>query len=823
MKTNESGKVREMGTFVQDVRYAFRMLAKNQGFTIIAVLTLALGIGANTAIFSVVNGVMLNPLPYPQPNRLVSMYRKVFGFEQGSVPYLSFQDWQKQNRTTEEMASYRDDNYNLTGMGEAERVPVGQVSAEFFPVLGEKPIMGQFFNADDDRPGASPVIVLGEGFWRRKFGGAPDVLGKTILLNGIGYTVIGVVRDNFKIFTDGQVYVPIGQWNDPTFRDRTISMGMDVVARLRPGVTVAQARADMDSVAREQAIDYPNSNGGMGITTIPLLQDLVGKRKAILLILLGAVGFVLLIACVNVVNLLLARATGRARELAIRLALGATQGRIIRQLLTESILVALAGGVLGLAIAAWGTGAALKLLPAALPRMDEIGIDGRVLAFTFGASLLAGILFGLAPALKISRTDVQASLKEGGRSVVRARNRAQSVLVVAEMAMALVLLVGAGLMIRSVAQLWRVKPGFDPRNAVEFSIALAPDKTSAAPKIRATYRQLLEGLETTPGVEAASLLAGSLPLKGGDSDFPFWLEGQPKPAIESQMSLALWYATTPNYLKVMRIPLLRGRYLTAQDNETAPSVMVIDEEFAKQYFGGENPVGKHVNIDMLNVSPEIVGVVGHVKHWGLDESTRPIHAEMYLPFMQISDKFLPLVVNGATVIVRTKGAPAAALGAIREEVSKLDSRQVMYDAMTMEDVVTRSVRAQRFSMILLGAFALLALLLASIGIYGVISYLVGQRVNEIGIRMALGAQRKDILRMIVGEGARLAAIGSGIGILAALGLTRLMASQVYAVSVTDPMTFTGVVIILVGVALFACYIPARRAMRVDPMVALRYE
>ena len=812
-----------MGTFVQDVRYAFRMLAKNPGFTIIAVLTLALGIGANTAIFSVVNGVMLNPLPYPQPNRLVSMYRKVFGFEQGSVPYLSFQDWQKQNRTTEAMASYRDDNYNLTGMGEAERVPVGQVSAEFFPVLGEKPIMGRFFNADDDRPGASPVIVLGEGFWKRKFGGAPDVLGRTILLNGIGYTVIGIVRDNFKIFTDGQVFVPIGQWNDPTFRDRTISMGMDVVARLRPGVTEAQVRADMDSVAREQAIDYPNSNGGMGITTIGLLQDLVGKRKAILLILLGAVGFVLLIACVNVANLLLARATGRARELAIRLALGATQGRIIRQLLTESILVALAGGALGLAIAAWGTGAMLKLLPAALPRMDEIGIDGRVLAFTFGASLLAGILFGLAPALKISRTDVQASLKEGGRSVVRARNRAQGVLVVAEMAMALVLLVGAGLMIRSVAQLWRVKPGFDPRNAVEFSIALAPEKTSEAPKIRATYRQLLEGLETTPGVEAASLLAGSLPLKGGDSDFPFWLEGQPKPAIESQMSLALWYATTPNYLKAMRIPLLRGRYLTAQDNETAPSVMVIDEEFARQYFGGENPVGKHINIDMLNVSPEIVGVVGHVKHWGLDESTRPIHAEMYLPFMQISDKFLPLVVNGATVIVRTKGAPAAALGAIREEVSKLDSRQVMYDAMTMEEVVTRSVRAQRFSMILLGAFALLALLLASIGIYGVISYLVGQRVNEIGIRMALGAQRKDILRMIVGEGARLAALGAGIGILAALGLTRLMASQLYGVSVTDPITFTGVAIILVGVALFACYIPARRAMRVDPMVALRYE
>ncbi len=812
-----------MGNLIQDIRYAIRMLAKNPGFTIIAVLTLALGIGANTAIFSVVNGVMLNPLPYPQPTRLVSMYRKVFGFEHGSVPYLSFQDWQKQNRTTEAMASYREDNCNLMGMGEAERVPVGQVSADFFKVLGENPMMGRLFNADEDRLGASPVIVLGEGFWKRKFGGAPDVLGKTILLNGTDYTVIGVVRDNFKIFTDGQVYVPIGQWNDPTFRDRTMGRGMDVVARLRPGVSVEQARADMDSVAREQAIDYPKSNGGMGITTIPLLQDLVGDRKPILLILLGAVGFVLLIACVNVANLLLARATGRARELAIRLALGATQGRIIRQLLTESILVALAGGVLGLAIAAWGTGAMLKLLPEALPRMDEIGVDGRVLAFTFGASLLAGILFGLAPALKISRSDVQASLKEGGRSVVRSRNRAQGVLVVAEMAMALVLLVGAGLMIRSVWQLWHVKPGFDPHNTVEFSIALAPDKASEAAKIRATYRQLLEGLESTPGVQSAALLAGSLPLKGGDSDFPFWLEGQPKPAIESQMSLALWYATTPNYLKAMGIPLLRGRYLTDQDSETAAPVMVIDEEFAKQYFGGANPIGKHINIDMINVSPEIVGVVGHVKHWSLDESTRPIHAEMYVPLMQVSDKFLPVVATGGTVIVRTKGAPASALGAIREEVSKLDSRQVMYDAMTMEEIVTRSVRAQRFSMILLGAFALLALLLASIGIYGVISYLVGQRVNEIGIRMALGAQRKDILGMIVGEGARLAAIGAGIGILAALALTRLMASQLYGVSVTDPITFTGVAIILVGVALFACYIPARRAMRVDPMVALRYE
>jgi predicted permease len=474
-------------------------------------------------------------------------------------------------------------------------------------------------------------------------------------------------------------------------------------------------------------------------------------------------------------------------------------------------------------IAAWGTGAMLKLLPEALPRMDEIGVDGRVLAFTFGASLLAGILFGLAPALKISRADVQVSLKEGGRSVVRTRNRAQGVLVVAEMAMALVLLVGAGLMIRSVSELWRVKPGFDSHNTVEFSIALAPDKTSEAPKIRATYRQLLEGLESTPGVESAALMAGSLPLKGGDSDFPFWLEGQPKPAIESQMSLALWYATTPSYLKAMGIPLLRGRYLTDQDNETAAPVMVIDEEFAKQYFAGANPIGKHINIDMIDVSPEIIGVVGHVKHWSLDESTKPIHAEMYIPFMQVSDKFLPAMASGGTVIVRTKGAPAAALGAIREEVSKLDSRQVMYEAMTLDEIVTRSVRAQRFSMILLGAFALLALVLASIGIYGVISYLVGQRVNEIGVRMALGAQRKDILRMIVGEGARLAAIGAGVGILAALALTRLMASQLYGVSVTDPLTFTGVAIILVGVALFACYIPARRAMRVDPMVALRYE
>ena len=812
-----------MGTFLKDIQYAVRMLAKNPGFAVIAILTLALGIGANTAIFSVVNGVMLNPLPYPQPNRLVSLYRKAFKFDQASVPYLSFLDWQKGNRTYEAMGAYRGDDYNLTGMGEAERVPIGQVSADFFPVLGENPIAGRFFRADEDRPGAAPVIVLGEGFWKRKFGGAPDVLGRTLMLNGTGYTVIGIVRDNFKIFTEGAVYVPIGQWNDPTFRDRAVGMGMDVVARLRPGVTLAQARADMDSVAHQQAIDYPDSNGGMGITATPLLDDLIGKRKPILFILLGAVGFVLLIACVNVANLLLARSTGRARELAIRLALGATRGRIIRQLLTESILVALAGGSLGLLLAAWGTNVMLKFLPAALPRMDEIGVDGRVLAFTLATSLLAGILFGLAPALKISRSDVQTSLKEGGRSVVRTRNRAQGVLVVAEIAMALVLLVGAGLMIRSVEQLWRVNPGFDPHNAVEFSVALAPDKTTDAAKIRATYRQLLDGLTATPGVEAVSLFAGSLPLKGGDSDFPFWLEGQPKPATRNEMSLALWYSVSPDYLRVMKIPLLRGRFITEEDNERAAPVMVIDESFAKETFGETNPIGHHLNIDMLNVSPEIVGVVGHVKHWGLDESNRPMHAEMYVPFMQTDDKFLPLFVNGASVIVRTKGAPASALGAIREEVSKLDSRQVMYDTMTMDEIVARSVRAQRFSMILLGAFAALALLLAAIGIYGVISYLVGQRVNEIGVRMALGAQQKDILRLVVGDGARLAFIGAAAGVLVALGVTRLMANQLYAVSATDPLTFAGVAALLVGVALFACYIPARRAMRVDPMVALRHE
>jgi putative ABC transport system permease protein len=813
-----------MGNLLQDIRYAVRMLAKNPGFAAIAILTLALGIGANTAIFSVVNGVMLNPLPYPQPERLVSVYRKAFNFQKGSVPYLSFLDWQKDNRSYDAMASYRGADYNLTGMGEAERVPVGQVSADFFPVLGEVPILGRTFRADDDRPGASPVVVLGEGFWKRKFGGAPDVLGRTLMFNGNGYTVIGVVRDNFKIFTDGEVYVPIGEWSNPTFRDRALSMGMDVVARLRPGVTVAQARADMDSVAHEQAIEYPKSNAGMGISTIPLLEDLVGERKPTLLILLGAVGFVLLIACVNVANLLLARSTGRARELAIRLALGATRVRLIRQLLTESVLVSLTGGALGLLLAAWGTSAMLKLLPAALPRMDEIGVDGRVLGFTLGASILAGILFGLMPALKISRTDLQGSLKEGGRSVIRTKNRAQGVLVVAEIAMALVLLVGAGLMIRSVAHLWRVNPGFDPHNALEFSLSLAPDKISDAAKIRAAYRQLLDGLGSTPSVEAVSVLGGSMPLKGDDTDFPFWLEGKPKPPTENQMSLAFWYGTSPGYLKAMGIPLLRGRYLTKQDSETAPPVMVIDQEFAKRYFGGQDPIGKHVNIDMIDVSPEIVGVVGHVKHWGLDdESTRPFHEQMYMPFMQINDKFLPLMVNGTLVVVRTKGAPASAMGAIREEVSKVDSRQVMYDTMTMEEIVARSVRAQRFAMILLGAFAAMALLLASIGIYGVISYLVGQRVNEIGIRIALGAQRRDILRMIVGEGGRLAGIGAGAGIAAALVLTRLMATQLYGVSATDPLTFAGVALLLVGVAMFACYIPARRAMRVDPMVALRYE
>jgi predicted permease len=548
---------------------------------------------------------------------------------------------------------------------------------------------------------------------------------------------------------------------------------------------------------------------------------MVGDIQPFLLLLLAAVGFVLLIACVNVANLLLARSTGRTREFAIRAALGANRGRVVRQLLTESILLASGGGSLGLLLASWGTQAALKVLPAALPRAEEIHVDLRVLLFTLAASVLAGILFGLAPALKISQVDLHETLKEGGRGLSGARHRAQRIFLAAEMALAVVLLAGAGLMIRSLARLSKVDPGFDPHNVLTFSSSFPP--LSSSNDIRAIWRRMDDSLHAVPGVVAASLTVGSVPM-GNDSCVPFWLEGQPKPSNRSEWKVTLLYLVQPDYLKAMRTPLRQGRFLSSADTEHSPFVVVIDERFRQLYFGNQDPIGKRINLGGVNLTAEIVGVVGHVKQWGLDEGiTSPVQAQMYSALAQIPDQVISLYTSGTGVFVRTAGSPAALVGLIRHAVGQTNSQQAMYNIRTMDEILSESLAARRFSMVLLGIFAALELLMACVGIYGVISYLAGQRTHEIGVRMALGAQRRHVLQMVLGEGAKMALLGVGIGLAAAFGLARFMANLLFGVSTYDPLTFAGVAGLLILVALAACYIPARRAMKVDPMVALRYE
>ena len=812
-----------MNAFMQDLKYGIRMLAKSPGFAVVAILTLALGIGANTALFSVVNGVLLNPLPFPQPDQLYAVYGMASASGETSVSYLNFLDWQKRNQSFSGLGAYLDQDYILTGTGQPERIQGYRISSEFFPVVGMQPILGRNFRPEEDQAGAAPVVVIGAGLWKRKYGSSPDVIGKTMTLDSTVYTIVGIYADRLPMFRPLDAYVPMGQWNDPTFRDRRIALGMNAIGRLKTGVTLAQARADMEGVAAGLAAEYPEADKGSGIELVPLKKDIVGDVQGILLVLLGAVGFVLLIACVNMANLLLARSTGRAREFAIRAALGASRTRVIRQLLTESILLATAGGAFGLALANWGTQAVLAVLPEAIPRADQIGLDVHVLLFTLGISVLTGILFGLVPALKIARPDLQETLKEGGRGSSGTRHRTQRVLVAVEMAMALVLLVGAGLMIRSIAALWSINPGFDAHNVLTFATSFVPQKAMTPGQLRAKYREILGSFGSIPGVEALSMQGGDLPMSG-DSELPFWIDGQPKPANDNDMPNSLFYLVNSGYQTAMRIPLIRGRFLSDQDDEHAPAAVVIDENFAKKYFPNQDPVGKRLNIELVDLHPVIVGVAGHVEHWGLgDTGHRNLQCEMYLSVWQLRDQFWPLLASGTQYAVRTKAEPLSMTNAFRSAMEKIDSTSVVYHVRTMDSIVSGSIATKRFSMFLLSVFAALALLLSAVGIYGVISYLAGQRVHEIGIRMALGAQQRDVLRLVIGEGARMALIGIAAGLVAAVAMTRLMANMLYGVTTHDPLTFFGVTIVLAGVALAACYIPARRAVRVDPIVALRYE
>jgi predicted permease len=812
---------------MQDLRYGLRMLAKSPGFTVVAVLTLALGIGANTALFSVVNGVLFNPLSYPHPEQLVWLAESKPNFATGSISFPNFRDWQKDNHTFSGMAVYRSYNFNILGLGDAEQVRARFITSDFFSVLGVNPVIGRTFAPGEDDIGRSPIVMISEKVWKRKFNASPDALGKNINLDGTGYMIVGVTPASFDfsgLFRDVDIYAPLGQWTNPLLSNRGAGLGVHGVGRLKPGATIEQARADMARISSNLAATYPDTNKGIGAALRPLKGTVVGDVRLVLLVLLAAVGFVLLIACVNVANLMLARAATRSREFAIRAALGAGQARLVRQLLTESILLAFAAGALGLLLAAWGTRAALQFLAQGLPRASEVHLDARALLFTVLISLGCGIFFGLAPALKSRGRNLLDTLKEGGRGDSGTRHRAQGLLVIVEMAMALVLLISAGLMLRSLMALWNVNPGFDPHNVLAFGVALPPSmRNASAPEIRAALRNVDRQLAAVPGVKSISLSWGAVPLSSDDEDL-FWIEGKPKPQTDDEKSWSISYVVEESYLQVMGIPLQRGRFFTAQDNENASHVVVVDDLFAKKYFPDMDPIGQHIFLDNKGGRAEIIGIVSHIKQWGLDSDDKEtLRAELYFPFMQLPDQAMQLSGSGTGVMVRYEPGAVTIGDSVRVAVKGISAEHVMSKAQTMDEIISDSLASQRFSMAVFGIFAALALALASVGIYGVISYLVQQRTQEIGVRVALGAKRSDVLRLILGEGMRMAGAGVILGLMASFGLTRLMASLLYGVSATDPLTFTAVAALLTIVALAACYIPARRAMRVDPMVALRYE
>jgi predicted permease len=817
-----------LGDLLQDLRYAMRMLAKAPAFTAVAILTLALGIGANTALFSVINSVLLAPLPFPQPDRLMALFTNRVAFKTGSISYPNFLDWQRNNRTFASLAAYTPNDFNLTGSGQAEHIAGEMVSADFFSTLGVKPASGRWFTTEEDRQGGAPVAIISAGLWKRKFGSAANIVNGRMTLNGVDYTIVGVTPESFHLRlmnfpNDIEAYIPLGQYNDPVFLNRSSGMGTKGIGRLKPGLTVEQAQADMDSVAQQLAAQYPAENKGSGVTVMTLKDSMVAEIRPFLLMLMAAVGFVLLIACVNVANLSLARAMKRGREFAIRTALGAGTKRVVRQLLTESVLLATGGGLLGMLFAVWGKHGALSLVSESLPRAQDVSLDWRVLLFTFGISILSGILFGLAPAIRTIRPNVQEALKESGRGVSAGKHRAQGLFVAVELSMAVVLLIGAGLMLKSLSRLWDSNPGFDPNHVLTFDIALPPSMASAnADAIRAQLRETHQRLAAIPGVESVSTLRGSLPM-GSDSEDPFWIEGRPKPVSDSDKYWAIWSEVEPEYLKVMNLDLKKGRFFTHQDSSKGPKVAIVDEDFAEKFFPGEEPIGKYFTDDYIG-STQIVGVVGHVKQWGLDDNKLAMHAEFYLPFDQIPDKYMGRATRRTTVVMRVKGDPWGYVERARQELLAMNSETILFTPKKMSDIVySESVLAQRFSMTLLGVFAGMALLLASVGIYGVLSYIVGQRTREIGIRIALGARRSDVLRWVMVEGAQMAIVGVAIGVVAAFGLTRLMAGLLYGVSAVDPLTFASVAGVLLLVALVACYIPAWRAMRVDPIVVLREE
>jgi len=806
-----------METFIHDIRFGIRMLAKKPMFSIIAVITLALGIGANTAIFSVVNGVLLRPLPFKEPDRLMMIREtKLPQFPEFSVAPGNFLDWKKQNAVFERLVAYKGSSLNLIGTGDPERLRALNVTEGFFAMLGAQPQLGRDFLAEEDQVGHNNVVILSYGLWQRRFSGDPKILNQTITLNRQAYTVIGVMPATFH-FGSGENELDL--WTPMAFTEEQAQNhgGHNLVAigQLKPGVTVDQARAEMSAIAGRLAAQYP-VDIGWDVKIMPLLEFSVRSIKPALLVLLVAVAFVLLIACANVANLLLARAAGRQKEIATRTSLGASRWRIVRQLLTESLLLSLLGGALGLALAKWGMDLLLTLAPPDLPRLNNVSLDGRALAFTATITLLTAVIFGLVPALQCSKPNLNETMKDAGRGSTEGgrRQRIRSTLVVLEVATALVLLVGAGLMIKSFWQLQKVDPGFNPDNALTVQVSLPKTKYPEESQQVAFFQQLIERVATLPGVQSAG--AGHVvPLSGNDFVLAFEIDGRP-PLQPGATQSTNYYSVSADYFKAMGIPLRRGRVFTERDIKDSPRVAVINETMAKKIFPDEDPIGKRITFDNRQKNPEwfeIVGIVGDVKQYGLDQVTT---MQTYEPYIQQTFPYM-------TLVVRTTGDPTNLNAAIRSEVLKLDKEQPTTNFKTLNEFFSISIAQQRFSVVLLGVFAVVALVLSAVGIYGVLSYAVTQRTHEIGIRVALGAGRRDVLWLVVGQGMLLTVIGVAGGLGAAFALTRLMASLLFGVTATDAVTFASVPSLLLAVALLACYIPARRATKVDPLVALRYE
>ena len=805
-----------MDAFLNDIRYAVRNLIKRPAFTLIAAVTLALGIGANTAIFSSVYALLLKPLPFPELDRVVAVWdsNPGKGVVRNEVAMANYLDWRAQTQSFEQLALYSWWSANLTGVDPPERIQGFVVTANFFDALGVKPVIGRNFTEEENQPGKDTVAILTHKLWQRRFGGDPNIIGKTITLSGDVCTVIGVLPQNFAYPVNAEVYSPIRM--TPESAGNRQFHSFYVIGRLKHGVPVQSAQAEMDNITARLEQQYPETNTGLRATVFPIVADTVRKYELGLWMGMAAVGFVLLIACANVANLMLARASGRQKEIALRAALGASRWRIIRQLLTESSIVALLGGALGILVAVWGIDALLAANPGDAakfaPGWSQLGINLPVLIFTLALSVLSGLLFGLAPALQVSKPDLNSALKENSRQSSGRSHWLRSSLVVAEVALSLVLLVGAGLFFRSFITLFKTDPGFNPDNVLTMNLILSPDKYKEESQNVAFYGDLVQRVKARPGVESAAVV-NFLPLGGSNSSDAFLVEGAPKPAPGNE-NIGRYRVCTPDYFATMQIPILKGRAFTDQDKAGAQPVVIVNETLARKYWPGQDAIGKRIRVDGLDRAPwmEIVGVSKDVRH----ELTIEVTPEFYLPHAQDGWRSMVLV-------ARTTIDPASLAGSIRQDVWAIDKDQPVFDVRTMQEVRSISVGLQQFNSMMIGIFAAVALLLASIGIYGVMAFAVTQRTREIGIRMALGARKTDVLKLVVVNGMRLALIGLAIGLVASWALTRFISNLLFGVEPTDPLTFTAVSLCLLAVAFLACYLPARRATKVDPLEALRYE